>query len=631
MKIDYLKINGFGKLNNKEINLNKNINVIYGKNESGKSTMLNFINSMFYGASKTKNGKDISDFDKFIPWNTEKFSGKLKYTLDDGNSYEIYRDFKKKAPLIYNDEMQDISLDFNADKNKGIDFLYEQVGVNESLFKNTVITPQNDIKIDKANQNVIIQKISNIVSSGDETISFKKTVDTINKLQNENVGTDRTSKKPINIVNDKIENLTKEKEELEAYKDLLENSINESSIIEQNILEESAKLEFLKKYRENLEYYKLKDSEIDIVRKVEAEYQEKINELENKIDKKSKKIVMCERKSFRRFYILFALSVIITIISILMNIGFMIPILLSLVSLVFGIITLVNIIKFKFEKKSKISEIEELEGRIQKEIDILAGNKNNIENEIKFKEDEINQVKEIDNNNLKMKFENVVNGNFLEMALSLNLNEVVISISNKEELINNLKVEAQNKNMKKEQMQIKVNDFIKTQELLESAIQEKEELLTLNNSFNIAKECMEKAYEDIRSSMSPEFVNRLSNIINKISNGNYENISFSDTDGLMVEIEDGRYVPVERLSQGTIDQMYLALRLSSIDIISKENLPVVLDETFVYFDDERLKNILEFINEFYKEKQIIIFSCSDREKIALSELKIKYNYVELEK
>ena len=273
MKIDYLKINGFGKLNNKEINLNRNINVIYGKNESGKSTMLNFINSMFYGASKTKNGKDISDFDKFIPWNTEKFSGKLKYTLDDGNSYEIYRDFKKKAPLIYNDEMQDISLDFNADKNKGIDFLYEQVGVNESLFKNTVITPQNDIKIDKANQNVIIQKISNIVSSGDETISFKKTVDTINKLQNENVGTDRTSKKPINIVNDKIENLTKEKEELEAYKDLLENSINESSIIEQNILEESAKLEFLKKYRENLEYYKLKDSEIDIVRKVEAEYQ----------------------------------------------------------------------------------------------------------------------------------------------------------------------------------------------------------------------------------------------------------------------------------------------------------------------------------------------------------------------
>ncbi|MCI8310348.1 MAG: AAA family ATPase [Clostridia bacterium] len=631
MKIDYLKINGFGKLNNKEINLNRNINVIYGKNESGKSTMLNFINSMFYGASKTKNGKDISDFDKFIPWNTEKFSGKLKYTLDDGNSYEIYRDFKKKAPLIYNDEMQDISLDFNADKNKGIDFLYEQVGVNESLFKNTVITPQNDIKIDKANQNVIIQKISNIVSSGDETISFKKTVDTINKLQNENVGTDRTSKKPINIVNDKIENLTKEKEELEAYKDLLENSINESSIIEQNILEESAKLEFLKKYRENLEYYKLKDSEIDIVRKVEAEYQEKINELENKIDKKSKKIVMCERKSFRRFYILFALSVIITIISILMNIGFMIPILLSLVSLVFGIITLVNIIKFKFEKKSKISEIEELEGRIQKEIDILAGNKNNIENEIKFKEDEINQVKEIDNNNLKMKFENVVNSNFLDMALSLNLNEVVISISNKEELINNLKVEAQNKNMKKEQMQIKVNDFIKTQELLESAIQEKEELLTLNNSFNIAKECMEKAYEDIRSSMSPEFVNRLSNIINKISNGNYENISFSDTDGLMVEIEDGRYVPVERLSQGTIDQMYLALRLSSIDIISKENLPVVLDETFVYFDDERLKNILEFINEFYKEKQIIIFSCSDREKIALSELKIKYNYVELEK
>ena len=48
MNIDLLKINGFGKIKNKEINLNKNINIIYGKNEQGKTTMLKFISSMFY-------------------------------------------------------------------------------------------------------------------------------------------------------------------------------------------------------------------------------------------------------------------------------------------------------------------------------------------------------------------------------------------------------------------------------------------------------------------------------------------------------------------------------------------------------------------------------------------------------
>ena len=55
MKIDYLKINGFGKVTNKEINLKSNINIIQGKNETGKSTILQFINSMFYGAAKTNN------------------------------------------------------------------------------------------------------------------------------------------------------------------------------------------------------------------------------------------------------------------------------------------------------------------------------------------------------------------------------------------------------------------------------------------------------------------------------------------------------------------------------------------------------------------------------------------------
>ena len=91
MKINYLKINGFGKLKNKEINLENNINLIYGKNESGKSTLLSFINSMFYGISKNKNGKEISDYEKYKPWVGEEFSGKLKYSLDNNENYEIFR------------------------------------------------------------------------------------------------------------------------------------------------------------------------------------------------------------------------------------------------------------------------------------------------------------------------------------------------------------------------------------------------------------------------------------------------------------------------------------------------------------------------------------------------------------
>ena len=96
MKINNLKINGFGKIKDKEIYLGNGINVIFGKNEAGKSSILKFITSMLYGASKNKNGKEISDFDRFKPWKSDEFSGKIKYTLDIGRTYEVYREFKKK-------------------------------------------------------------------------------------------------------------------------------------------------------------------------------------------------------------------------------------------------------------------------------------------------------------------------------------------------------------------------------------------------------------------------------------------------------------------------------------------------------------------------------------------------------
>ena len=85
----------------------------------------------------------------------------------------------------------------------------------------------------------------------------------------------------------------------------------------------------------------------------------------------------------------------------------------------------------------------------------------------------------------------------------------------------------------------------------------------------------------------------------------------------------------DRLSDGTIDQLYLSLRLSIIKELSEETIPIFLDEAFAYYDDNRLKNILEFINDEFKNIQIIIFTCTNREKNILNKLNIKYNLIEL--
>lgn len=71
----------------------------------------------------------------------------------------------------------------------------------------------------------------------------------------------------------------------------------------------------------------------------------------------------------------------------------------------------------------------------------------------------------------------------------------------------------------------------------------------------------------------------------------------------------------------------MALRISNINDLSQENMPIILDETFAYFDKNRLQNILRFLYTNYKNKQIIIFTCTEREIEALKDINVIYNEV----
>ena len=135
--------------------------------------------------------------------------------------------------------------------------------------------------------------------------------------------------------------------------------------------------------------------------------------------------------------------------------------------------------------------------------------------------------------------------------------------------------------------------------------------------------------ERLKENISPEFNKKLSENIAKITNGRYNNILFNDEQGLIVELPNGNYVPAERLSIGTIDQIYLSLRLAIIEEISNEKLPIILDEAFAYFDDMRLENIMLFLSKEFKDRQIIIFTCTTRELRILQNNNIEFNFIEL--
>ena len=74
-----------------------------------------------------------------------------------------------------------------------------------------------------------------------------------------------------------------------------------------------------------------------------------------------------------------------------------------------------------------------------------------------------------------------------------------------------------------------------------------------------------------------------------------------EENGIIVEKQNGEYIEAEKLSVGTIDQLYLSLRLAMAKELSKETMPIILDEAFAYYDNERLENILKYLNEEFKD------------------------------
>lgn len=627
MKINNLKINGFGKIENKEINLENKINIIYGKNESGKSTIFNFIVSMLYGCSKLKKGKNISNFEKYKPWNTEEFSGKIKYELDNNKKYEIIRKFKSKNPIIYNENSEDISKQFNNDKTKGINYFYEQTGIDEDLFISTTAVAQEEIKLEKNNENLIIQKITNIASTGEDNTSYKNAINKLNKKQLNEIGTSRSNDRPINKIEKELNELKIKKNNLNNVIINKENFEIENNKIKTEINNSENKVEIIKNIKEIIEKNKIEKEKINLISENILNYKKEIDNLKNEKEKISKKTIK-EKNNKNNKLIIEIISLILSIIILatgiilknnIIKITTLIPTAVFITTLCINIKNKKEIRKIKENNKT----IKREEINIENKIEIIE---KNIKDEKLKKELLENKIKNIINIE-KEKIKNKYNSEKYIEELFLN-NNIENTYEKEIKILNENKLQLHKLEIEKNNMEEKLNNLILIDEKINYLEEQYKELMQKNESIEYAKNILEKAYIEMKQNITPKFIKNLSEIIKEISDNKYEEIKFNNEDGLIVEKENGEYVGVDKLSVGTIDQLYLAFRLSIIKEISEEKIPIILDEAFAYYDEKRLENILKYLSEKI-DNQIVIFTCTKREKEILERLKINYNFINL--
>ena len=606
MKIKNLKINGFGKIKDKEINFQNGINVIYGENETGKSTLLKCITAMFYGLSKNKNGGTIPEIEKYEPWETDEFSGKIAYELDNNKTYEVYREFKKKNPKIFNKNLEDISKEFNVDKTKGIEFFKDQVGIEEDIFTSSVITKQAEVKLDEKEQNTLIQKISNILGTGEDTTSYTTIVNKLKKKLNDEVGTINTKERPINIVENRIQELELQRKELDKYQ-LYKFDIDERITSTNEEIEKLNKdLDRLREKKKKKGKLKENENRININKEMLNRLQDEIDNLNNE-----KKKYKCENKAKlpKVNLISIILLLILSVISLIFKSNTYIKILLPVV---LGIYCIYLITKVHLKNKDN-NKVKEKQKEISESIKILENNKERQLAELENIEEEYNkQLTEIKNKSGVVQLDNL-----LEL------------IDDKQRKINEKSLNLYTLKIDNDNLIPRLEELVNIQEKLGSLKEEKKDLELKRDNIRRTIEYLEIAYNKMKEHITPKFTEELSKVMEKISNSKYKNVRINTNGEIIVEQKNGEYIKIENLSIGTIDQLYLSLRLATVKEITKENMPIILDEAFAYYDDNRLENILNYLANEYNKKQVIIFTCTDREKQILEKLQIKYNLIHL--
>ena len=516
MKILELVIRNFGKLTDRHIELSDGINLLYGENESGKSTVYTFIKGMLFGIERGRGRASVNDvYSIYEPWeNPNYYSGKLKFE-SGGKTFWIDRNFdkySKRAELFCEDDGEELSIE-----DGDLHMILGQL--TEAVFENTVSIGQLKAEPSQPLGAELRNYAMNYYASGDGELDLDAALKQLRERKKE---IDKSIKEEIEkkqIKREKIEQeasfIWREIHQLEEAQELLERQIA---------------------YR--------------------REHQPAPKEPENN------RVTDLLRPEKWRIHPL-EIAVFVAVIALAFVVvskpwNYPVAIVVSLLCVIYTWNRMkVSKKKVKTEPERILEEITPEEEKIPLERLIW---------EFEHSKAELRE-KQIQYNNLREQLEDM--NEMSELFWEQDRQKAAVDLAANK--INELSAEYQKK------MTNKLNEMI-------------------------------------------------SDIINEITDGKYSRLVVDDNFKISL-IHDGRRISVEQLSRGTVEQLYFAMRMASAQILHREEQPVILDDTFVYYDDARLEATLKWLVK--NRKQVIVFTCQKREEEILKKLEAVYRKVEI--
>lgn len=588
MIIRELYLKSFGKFSDTKIELEEGFHVFYGENEFGKSTLHAFIRSMLFGLTKGRGRAAKNDlFTKYEPWEQPSYyAGEMTFE-SGGRRFVISRRFDrygKRADLVCQTDGEILSVE-----QGDMDMLLD--GMSEAAFENTISIGQTKAETSADLGAELRNYAANYYDSGNSEMDVERALMILKERRKavENRQKEIRGKKQEN--REKVEQqaayISEEIERRQEEERALEQKIEQGRLAEEALRREAARL-VPKETR-----VKRKDGERnernDREEREQGEKREKSVRIKRKQEAKEAgqrgKIQIWESawsEAKGKLLPVFGLAVVLLLTLFLRGNLKWVALAVTAILEVLFLWRFVREFCQAAENIRKNPEEDESESMAQSETSEWQENKAGRES-----------------------------GDIVREKLE-NQRERVRRMLVRRELIR--------EEIAEKQMQYE-NLCEEAEELMEVG----EEYIALDGkarAIQLAEETIRTLSADVRKEFGTSLNETASSILRAVTDGKYERI-FIDENTKIYLLEGARKISVEQVSRGTMEQIYFALRMASAELMYEEEFPVILDETFAYYDDTRLENTLRWLAE--NRRQIILFTCQKREMEMLNRLGIPYH------
>lgn len=642
MRIDALYLNHFGCFHRTEMHPNPGINVIYGENETGKSTIHQFIQAMLFGVERLRGkGSKNDEYSRFQPWESGRNYEGMMEIEHEGEKYRLIRNFYKEDEFFRIEQLRtgrEIHLPGNQ-----IDGLID--GLNRGNFKNTLSIRQMESQVDARFGLSLQAYMANVQRTKSQDVNLEKTFEYLNKEKKACV--DRDAEKHLQDLQAQVKALKVTESERKRLLEDIEDQKKQLAEVREKMEEErlagrenrkkeqKERMEAIRLIEENnsiasqyrkkkAAYEKMKkqvsDDDFDIMKEGWEVANEEYEELSDRYDQ-----LMGRNLAILFSVMIFGLIPVVVIFFLKNNVVIRAGVIILFAALLAAVAVLLQRGRRRMGKKVRASKekLDRIHDQMEQHM-FGRGNKESLKQlkeEMQFLREKYEQIQIPLQPYLEKYGEDIA----LDMDDTFDEDAVTFLRQKEESLMKSL----ERLLMQKETMEQKDVD----RENLEAEIDEvSRDIDNGRQQSDVIDECMQIIRElsgEIHSDFGPALNREVSGMIWELTGGKYGRVVVDHELNLRIDTGAG-FVDAEQLSTGTREQLYLALRLAMIKLLfPKKNMPVLFDDSFVFYDDKRLAQTLSWISNQGFE-QVFIFTCQHREMDALEKMGINYTPIYLQ-